>query len=597
MFSSALNASMRLRALAFITGLFIVSAFCQRVGGDELEDILQLQESRIQTIMKARSATVAVFSADGRGGGSGVLISPDGYAVTNYHVVKPCGPFMKCGLDDGIVYDAVIVGIDATGDVALIKLQGRNDFPTAKLADSNTVRLGQPCFAIGNPFLLATNLQPTVTWGLVSGVHRYQEPSGTLLEYTDCIQTDASINPGNSGGPLFNTDGDVIGINGRISLEKRGRVNVGVGYAISSNQVKYFLGYLKSGRLVDHATLGATVTSADDNRVIIGEVLQSSDAYRRGLRYDDELVSFGGRRIDTPNGFKNVLGIYPKGWRIPIEYRRDGKIFKSSVQLAGLHAKQELIDLVQGAAPPQADPNAPPENEPEGPQQPAPPHGGPDDAAKKDLFPEEVKAQFVARRGYANYFFNKQHQDRLLAPFELQEASGLASENWKITATESDGTIVEMGLGPEVAAWQSPDDIQLVDFEKDLADQRLPEGSGGLLLAAYHWQRLNVGQARKLGEVTYVGLAPRTQLEQLDDVLAGTLQSVQTLFYFDPTTGLLTRMETFGDLSVDPCVIEFDDYREVEGRQLPFQWRISEGDQAFKTLIIQSYQTAGSSNS
>jgi serine protease Do len=596
MISPALNASMRLRALAIFGGLFIVSVCCQSVGGDELEDILQLQESRIKTIMKARAATVAVFSADGRGGGSGVLISPDGYAVTNYHVVKPCGPFMKCGLDDGVVYDAVIVGIDATGDVALIKLQGRDDFPTAKLADSNTVQLGQPCFAIGNPFLLATNLQPTVTWGLVSGVHRYQEPSGTLLEYTDCIQTDASINPGNSGGPLFNTDGDVIGINGRISLEKRGRVNVGVGYAISSNQVKYFLGYLKSGRLVDHATLGATVTSADDNRVIIGEVLQSSDAYRRGLRYDDELVSFGGRRIDTPNGFKNVLGIYPKGWRIPIEYRREGKTFKSSVQLAGLHAKQELIDLVQGAAPRQADPNDPPENQPEGPQQPAPPQAAPDEVAKKDLFPEEVKAQFVARRGYANYFFNKQHQDRLLAPFELEESTDQTSENWKITATETDGTLVEIGLGPEVAAWQSPDDIQLVDFEKDLADQRLPEGSGGLLLAAYHWQRLNVGQARKLGEVTYVGLAPRTHLEQLDDVLAGTLQSVQTLFYFDPTTGLLTRMETFGDLSVDPCVIEFDDYRELEGRQLPFQWRISEGDQAFKTLTIQSYQTAGSSN-
>ena len=82
---------------------------------DDVAALLKLQEQRIQTIMTARAATVAVFSADGRGGGSGVLISPDGFAVTNYHVVKPCGPFMKCGLDDGVVYDAVIVGIDATG--------------------------------------------------------------------------------------------------------------------------------------------------------------------------------------------------------------------------------------------------------------------------------------------------------------------------------------------------------------------------------------------------------------------------------------------------------------------------------------------------
>ena len=84
-------------------------------------------------------------------------------------------------------------------------------------------------------------------------------PAGTLLEYTDCLQTDASINPGNSGGPLFDAEGRLIGINGRGSFEKRGRVNVGVGYAISINQIKNFLGYLHSGRIVDHATLGARV--------------------------------------------------------------------------------------------------------------------------------------------------------------------------------------------------------------------------------------------------------------------------------------------------------------------------------------------------
>src|SRR5947199_406932 len=95
---------------------------------------------------------------------------------------------------------------------------------------------------MGNPFLLATDFKPTVTFGLVSGVHRYQYPAGTLLEYTDCIQIDTSINPGNSGGPLFNMDGELIGINGRGSFEKRGRVNSGVGYAISINQIKNFMG-------------------------------------------------------------------------------------------------------------------------------------------------------------------------------------------------------------------------------------------------------------------------------------------------------------------------------------------------------------------
>ncbi|KAE9852035.1 trypsin-like serine protease, partial [Escherichia coli] len=136
---------------------------------------------------------------------------------------------LKCGMNDGKLYDAVIVGVDPTGDVALIKLLGRDDFPAAELGNSDDLKVGEWCIVAGNPFLLATDFQPTITYGIVSGVHRYQYPSGTLLEYADCIQTDASINPGNSGGPLFNTQGELVGINGRGSFEKRGRVNVGVG--------------------------------------------------------------------------------------------------------------------------------------------------------------------------------------------------------------------------------------------------------------------------------------------------------------------------------------------------------------------------------
>src|SRR6185437_4261740 len=112
-----------------------------------------------------------------------------------------------------------------------------------------------------------------ITYGIISGVHRYQYPAGTLLEYADCLQTDAAINPGNSGGPLFDSAGRLIGINGRGSFEKRGRVNVGVGYAISINQIKNFLGYLKSGRIVDHATLGATVSMGDRGTVRVSNIL------------------------------------------------------------------------------------------------------------------------------------------------------------------------------------------------------------------------------------------------------------------------------------------------------------------------------------
>ncbi|MFM8702296.1 MAG: S1C family serine protease, partial [Planctomycetia bacterium] len=296
--------------------------------------VLDAQQRRIDVIRRASAAAVAIFAGDA-GGGSGVLISPDGYALTNFHVVQPAGVAMKCGLNDGRVYDAVLVGLDPTGDVALVKLLGRDDFPFAELADSDEVEVGDVCFAAGNPFLLATDFQPSISVGIVSGTRRYQFPAGTILEYADCLQVDAAINPGNSGGGLFDAWGRIIGVNGRASFEKRGRVNVGVGYAISANQLRHFLGLLKVGRLVDHATLGATVATSGDGRVVVSDILESSDAWKRGLRYDDEIVSLAGRSVRTVNAFKNVLGTLPAGWRVPLVYRRGGRREEILVRLAG----------------------------------------------------------------------------------------------------------------------------------------------------------------------------------------------------------------------------------------------------------------------
>ncbi len=311
-------------------------------------EVLAAETQRIVVMAKASPSVLAIFDPAGQGGGSGVVVSADGYALTNFHVVHPCGNAMKCGMSDGQVYDAVLVGLDPTGDVALIKLLGRNNFPYAELGDSDRLRAGDWAFAMGNPFLLATDFQPTVTSGIISGVHRYQFPDGTLLEYADCLQTDASINPGNSGGPLFNGQAQVVGINGRCSFDKRGRVSVDVGYAISINQIKNFLGVLRSGRIVDHATLGARVAADEQGRVIVSDILESSDAYRRGLRMDDEIVSFAGRTITTPNGFKNALGIYPKGWRVPLTYRRENKTYPIWVRLTGVHSNEQLIEKTLG---------------------------------------------------------------------------------------------------------------------------------------------------------------------------------------------------------------------------------------------------------
>ena len=171
------------------------------------DSVRQAEQQRVETIARVSPSVVAIFPPDGRGGGSGVLISPNGLTLTNFHVVQGAGPFLKCGLNDGQIYDAVLIGIDPTGDVAIIQLLGREDFPYAPLGDSDTVQAGDWAFAMGNPFLLAEDFAPTLTYGMVSGVQRYQYPAGSFMEYTDCIKVDKSIKPGNYGGPLFNERG------------------------------------------------------------------------------------------------------------------------------------------------------------------------------------------------------------------------------------------------------------------------------------------------------------------------------------------------------------------------------------------------------
>ena len=207
------------------------------------------EQDRIALIEKIKAPVLAVLAPGGQGGGSGEIITDDGYAVTNFHVAAAVGSYFHCGMANGEMYDAVLVGLDRPGDLALIKLiQKPNQtvkFPAVTIGDSDQVKPGDMTVALGNPLLLATDFNPTATFGMVSGVHRYQKiphPAGTLLEYCDCIQVDTAINPGNSGGPLFNMKGEWIGINSAGSLGKSDRINSGAAYSISVNMVKNFLG-------------------------------------------------------------------------------------------------------------------------------------------------------------------------------------------------------------------------------------------------------------------------------------------------------------------------------------------------------------------
>lgn len=571
------------------------------------ELVLQAQQERIEAINNAMKTAVSVFAPGGRGGGSGVVITPDGYALSNFHVVKPAGAYMTCGMADYKVYDAVVVGVDPTGDVALIKLLGRDDFPAAELGDSDDVQVGDWCFAVGNPFMLATDLQPSVSYGLVSGVNRYQPPAGTLLEYTDCIQTDAAINPGNSGGPLFNAQGQLIGINGRGSFEKRGRVNVGVGYAISINQIKKFLGYLRSGRIVDHATLGATVSSDAEGRVVVSEILESSDAYRRGLRYGDRLLAFGGREINSVNGFKNVLGIFPRGWRVPLTFVHEGERHDVWARLAGVHSRKELIAKIETkremppGPKPKQQPDEPPPKEPEEPKK-TPgkpprrplPHGHP--AAKKPP-PPHVAELIEKKSGYANYYFNKLNQDRVWSRF-VERTNGTALPgSWTLRGKMADGAPFEITLDKKEVKGLFPSSRDAVDVRVDLDRQLLPLGSGGLLPTLALWQRLVKKGPGGYGEVYYLGTAPLIDRNGLFDVLVGIHNVVESRFSFDPQSGHLVAVEMFPHSDVDPCEVYFSDYREVSGCLLPHRIIVRHGNAIFAELEVEQYELAADSES
>jgi S1-C subfamily serine protease len=601
----------------FAALLPVVSLAVLSVRGDDLDKrLVEMEKQRIAVIEKVQPSVVAVLT----GGGSGVLISADGYALTNFHVTEAArGPVMKCGLPDGLLYDAVLVGLDKVGDVALIKLlpkKAGDKFPFAKLGDSDKVQAGDWSLAMGNPFLLANDFTPTVTYGLVSGVHRYQYPAGTLLEYTDCIQIDTSINPGNSGGPLFNMNGELIGINGRGSFEKRGRVNSGVGYAISINQIKNFLPQLKAGMDTDHASLGFIVSSDDDDggvpKLIVKQVIPS-DALRRGIEADNQLVAFAGRRVQSVNQFKNLLGLYPKGWRLPVIYRRENEKKQSElrevlVRLMGVQKKE----LAQGGQPqPQPGP---------GPR----PGPGP---SRPPIVNSPASKLYEAKAGFANYYFNKQEQDRLLKAFHKHGDFSKAVGDWRIRTTG----MKYMGAGPRGKRIVADFTIKVKgarDGQNDLIEaiedgldftmeplngdekpttRRDPPDSGGLLMALYQYRQLLVyGPKGFATGFSHGGVEPFYPPREGDakpdyakmrvdaEVIRTRHAGADGKWYFsmknDETAGQLLGFEISLDRGEDPCEVYLSDYKDEGGVQLPHRLDIRVGDKAYASLTVNNWK-------
>jgi len=307
---------------------------------DSVEDlVLVAEQGRIETIARMAPACVCIYDRQQRGGGSGVLIDAQGYGLTNFHVVAAMLDTRRGfgGRSGGRLHDLEVLGIDPTGDVAMFRLIGEPGdapFEFVALGDSDAARVGDGVLALGNPFVLSEDYSPTVTAGILTGTHRYQWGQGNALTYSDCLQTNAAINPGNSGGALLDEQGRLLGINGRISLAAgvRGRYNVGVGYAISINQVKRFLPALRAGMLVRHGTLQATI----NRERVFNQLLEDGPAWKAGVRPGDQLLSFGGQEIRSDNHFASVLGTYPENWPVPLRFARAGQVVNTGVRLEPL---------------------------------------------------------------------------------------------------------------------------------------------------------------------------------------------------------------------------------------------------------------------
>ncbi len=265
--------------------------------------------------------------------GSGFIINPNGFILTNNHVIEEADK-IKVILQDERELEAEVVGRDPKTDLALIKVRAEEPLPTVPLGDSDGLRIGEWVMAIGNPF----GLSHTVTAGIVSAKGRVIG----VGQYDDFIQTDASSNPGNSGGPLFNTQGEVVGINTAIVAG-----GTGIGFAIPVNLAKQLLPELHSKGRVSRGWLGVTIQKitpelarsfnlSHPQGALVAEVMPNSPAARGGLRQGDVITAFDGTEIRDMHELPRVVAKTPVGKEIQVEILRQGKTKTLAVKVSEL---------------------------------------------------------------------------------------------------------------------------------------------------------------------------------------------------------------------------------------------------------------------
>ncbi len=281
--------------------------------------------------------------------GSGVIISTDGYIVTNNHVVQDADK-VEVTLNDKRIYNATIIGSDPSTDLALLKVDVA-DLPTVQYGNSDDVRIGEWVLAVGNPF----NLTSTVTAGIVSAKARNINILGKNSNNSPIesfIQTDAAVNPGNSGGALVNTKGELIGINAAIA-SSTGSYS-GYSFAIPVNIVRKVAEDLKKYGLVQRAYLGVSIAEIDgklaENKklneikgVYIGAVIENGSASNAGLKEGDIILSVNGKNINSNSELLENIGQYRPSDKIVLSIEREGKPMEFNVILQNQFGKTDLV--------------------------------------------------------------------------------------------------------------------------------------------------------------------------------------------------------------------------------------------------------------
>lgn len=268
--------------------------------------------------------------------GSGFIISPDGYVVTNAHVVDDMDSIVV-GLNDRTELPAQVIGKDRRSDIALLKVKAGNPLPTVSIGDIGKVKVGQWVLAIGSPF----GFERSATQGIISALGR-SLPSDNYVPF---IQTDAAVNPGNSGGPLFNLDGEVIGVNSQIYSRSGGYQ--GLSFAVPIDVAMEVVEQLKTGGKVSRGWLGVMIQEVTPelaqsfnldkpHGALVGQVMANSPAQAAGIQVGDIIVTFNGQSIQQSRELPLLVGRLRPGASAPVTVIREGKEQNLTIQLREL---------------------------------------------------------------------------------------------------------------------------------------------------------------------------------------------------------------------------------------------------------------------